>query len=551
MLKSKQERGLTRCCLGSEGTIDTGGDLSLQVFTTKYDTEKTYANIKTLVSSCMSSHGACRISPVGFVPSRLLKVSPHSGPDHIRLVETRSDGVWTWACLSYVWGGHQRHKTTRSVLPEYLKEICIEMLPQTIKDAVSVCRELGIPYLWIDSFCIVQDDELDKTREIPQMSLIYRHALLTIAAACARNVEEGFLHNVRPLCYLQFAPTSIRFRDRRGRESKPFVLAEKYVTAIAHEPIEPINSRAWALQEQLLSPRWLSYSSHGLEWSCRSCLRHVNGQPDWASRPGDIAELPRSIHSKGVIPCIPGLEMMPWESIIQLYSPRQATLCSDKLVALSAVAQTYSENAKQDDTYLAGIWRNSMPRSLLWSVEARCRCPRPPEHTAPSWSWASVSGEVQCDSTRSKIDGDCKLIDARTKTVNSNVFGAVLGGKLIVDAKVRECRVRYEGRQANQSTISHNHAYFRVSGGPLIGFEADTMEFWTSLCNEDTDVTLMIVTHERLWGRKGLVLVRITDSESFIRVSYFKTSYYLDEIASLREYDEFFEGFTIKRVTIV
>lgn len=551
MLEIKQKSGLTWCCVGSEGAIDAGGDLSHQVLTRKDNTERVYADIKTLIASCLFSHGACRISPVGFVPSRLLKVRPDSGLDHIRLVETRSEGHWTWACLSYVWGGDQRHKTTKSVLPEYLKDICLEVLPQTIKDAVRVCRELGIPYLWIDSLCIVQDDELDKTREIPQMSLIYRHALLTIAAARARNVEEGFFHNMRPLCYRRFAPTSIRFRDMRGRESKPFVLTEKDITSRAHSTYEPIDSRAWVLQEQLLSPRWLSYSSHGLEWSCWSSLQRVNGQPVGASSPGDIAELAGSIRSTGIKPCIPGLEMTPWESIVRLYSPRKAMLYSDKLVALSAVAQVYSENSKRNDTYLAGIWRNSMPRSLLWHVEAEYLCHRPPEHTAPSWSWASVGGEVRYGNTTSEVDGDCKLIDVRTRTVNSNVFGAVLDGELILDAKVRECRVRYNDSQTNRSVLPHEIAYFRVSGGPKIGFEADTMEFWTSICNEDTDVTLLIVTDESLFGRKGLVLVRNTDSESFIRVSFFKTIYDFDERVSRREYDEFFEGFTVKRVTIV
>lgn len=548
MLNIKQKRDLTWCCPGSEGAIDTGGDLSHQVFNTNHDTEKAYANIKTLISSCMSSHGACRISPVGFVPSRLLKVSPYSGPDHIRLVETRSDGVWTWACLSYVWGGHQRHKTTRGVLPEYLKDICVEVLPQTIKDAVSVCRELGIPYLWIDSFCIVQDDELDKTREIPQMSMIYRHALLTIAATCAHNVEEGFLHQLQPICYHDtIVPTSLRFRDRHGRESKPFVLTERDDFVGLHLPNEPIDSRAWALQEQLLSPRWLSYSSHGPVWSCRCLLQDVKGQPDLGSRPRCIAERPSSDYKSDVVPCIPGLKMLPWEIIVQLYSPRHATLPSDKLVALSAVAQTYSENVKQHDTYLAGIWRNSMPLSLLWYVPADDRRPGPSEYTAPSWSWASVGGAVRYHDRRSRVDGDCEIIDARTRTVNSNVFGAVLGGELIVDAKVRECRVQYDDIQTYRSTTPH----FRVSGGPKIGFEADTMEFWTSLCNEDTHVTLLIVAHGNTFGRSGLVLVRNTDSESFTRVSHFETHYRRAKTGSRREYDEFFEGFKIKRVTIV
>lgn len=539
---------LTSCCAGRSGEIDWGRDLSRHVVDRNVDTERVFALLKTFISDCESSHESCRIPSMGFVPSRLLDVNPDCGPDHIRLVETTPERKWTWACLSYVWGGDQQHKTTRGVLSQYLEGIRLDLLPRTIKDAVRVCRELGIPYLWVDSFCIVQDDEVDKAREIPEMAFIYRHALLTVAATSAIHVEEGFLHHVRPLCYRRFAPTSLRFRDRCGRESRPFVLTEKHGTAEVHELNEPIDSRAWALQEQLLSPRRVSYSSHGPVWSCRSLLQQVNRQPDTVSRARQIERHHIKRNHNDVVPCIPGLEMLPWEDIVQLYSPRRATLHSDKLVALSAVAQTYSENAKQNDRYLAGIWRNSMPRGLLWHVLPKDRRPRPPEHTAPSWSWASVGGAVHVRhaDTRSEIDSDCEIIDARMRTSNSNVFGAVLGGELIVDAKVRECRVRYDASQTYAAT-----PHFRVSGGPKIGLEADTMEFWTSLCNEDTDVTLLIVTHGSTFGRSGLVLVRNTDSESFTRVSHFQTQYDWDEMISRRQYDEFFEGFKIKRITIV
>lgn len=312
---------LTRCCAGCEGAVDAGGDLSEYVVDRKVDTDRVFALLKAFISDCESSHEDCRVPSMGFVPSRLLEVNPDSGPDHIRLVETTPD-KWTWACLSYVWGGDQRHKTTRSLLSQYLKDVCLEVLPRTIKDAVRVCRELGIPYLWADSLCIVQDDELDKAREIPQMAFIYRHALLTVAATSAHDVEEGFLHHVRPICYRRFAPTSLRFRDRRGRESKPFMLTEKHQTAMFHELEEPIDSRAWALQEQLLSPRCVSYTSHGPVWSCRSLLQQVDRQPDRVSRPRDVARFPRESSRFDVLPCIPGLELLPWESIVQLYSPR-------------------------------------------------------------------------------------------------------------------------------------------------------------------------------------------------------------------------------------
>lgn len=538
-------RGLIRCFAEREGVSDLDGDLFRHVLHRNFDTREFYANLKTFISRCLSSHKACKIPSIGFVPSRLLEVSPGSDPNHIRLVETTTGGQKAWASLSYVWGGDQRHKTTMSNRAEYLKEICLDVLPQTIKDAVSVCRGLGIAYLWIDSFCIVQDDEVDKSREIPQMALVYRHALLTISASCAHTVDEGFLHHVSPLCYQNFPPTTLRFRGRCGRESKVVVLTEEYSRLRFHKPEEPIDSRAWALQEELLSPRLLSYTSHGPRWSCRCLFQHINGQPDRESLPRYANSRRGKIYDQ-IEPCIPGSKLPAWESVVQLYSPRQATLHSDKLVALSAIAQTYGEYNEECDTYLAGIWEKSLPHSLLWEVE-NIR-PRPVEYRAPSWSWASVDGEVQYRWGGLKVDGDFKIISAQTRKVDSNEFGAVTAGMLVVDARVRDCRVGKESK--NLPSGCH---YFTIDDMPEIRVKVDTMEFRTLICNEVAEVTLLLVAgesrYEDAW-RSGLVLAKNNDGSSFNRVSLFYFCAETSEESQLR-YERFFERSEIKRVTIV
>lgn len=545
-------RGLIRCFAEREGVSDLDGDLFRHVLRQYFDTREVYANVKTFISRCVSSHKACKIPSIGFVPSRLLEVSPGSDPTHIRLVETTSDGQKTWACLSYVWGGEQRHKTTMRIRAEYLKGICLDILPQTIKDAVSVCRGLGIAYLWIDSFCIVQDDEADKAREIPQMALIYRHALLTIAASCAHTVDEGFLHHVPPLCYERFPPTGLRFRNRRGRESKVAIMTENRFYLNIHHQKEPIDARAWALQEQLLSPRLLSYASHGPRWSCRCLLQNVNGHPDRTF-------LPRDFHRDACVddgqnwPCIPGWEMPDWEFIVELYSPRQATLHYDKLVALSAVARTYSENSlssaawKERGTYLAGIWEKSLPSSLLWRVQTDDIRPRPLEYRAPSWSWASVDAAVICEGRiMPVVNDDFKFISAQTRKVNSNEFGAVTDGTLVVDARVRDCRVGKEDRNA----LAHWHV-FSIVDGPGIRFAEDTMEFRTLISNEVTEVTLLLLAHHSTGQRNtGLVLTKNNDGNSFSRMAYFDFPEAFYEYSPL-ESEKFFGEFEIKRVTII
>jgi hypothetical protein len=52
-------------------------------------------------------------------------------------------------------------------------------LPQTFKDAIHICRKLGIYRLWIDALCIIQDDLKDWEIESAKMASIYAGASLT------------------------------------------------------------------------------------------------------------------------------------------------------------------------------------------------------------------------------------------------------------------------------------------------------------------------------------------------------------------------------------
>jgi hypothetical protein len=59
--------------------------------------------------------------------------------------------------------------------------------------AVRVTAGIGINFTWIDALCIMQDDGLDKDREIAKMSDYFIRGRITISAACAFSVTEGFL----------------------------------------------------------------------------------------------------------------------------------------------------------------------------------------------------------------------------------------------------------------------------------------------------------------------------------------------------------------------
>ncbi|KAL2376883.1 hypothetical protein RJZ90_007170 [Blastomyces dermatitidis] len=89
--------------------------------------------------------------------------------------------------LSYVWGKTKMLLTMKANLQDCLKENSLinekkYMLPQTIKDAMSIVCSLGEKYLWIDVICIVQDDLNTKHHDIRHMDIVYGKSFVTIAA---------------------------------------------------------------------------------------------------------------------------------------------------------------------------------------------------------------------------------------------------------------------------------------------------------------------------------------------------------------------------------
>jgi Heterokaryon incompatibility protein (HET) len=71
-------------------------------------------------------------------------------------------------------------------------EIPFERLPRTIKDAITITRDLGIQFLLVDALYIVQHslNGEDWQRESAKMESIYGNAYVTIAAEISENCTD-------------------------------------------------------------------------------------------------------------------------------------------------------------------------------------------------------------------------------------------------------------------------------------------------------------------------------------------------------------------------
>ncbi|EIW59349.1 HET-domain-containing protein, partial [Trametes versicolor FP-101664 SS1] len=334
--------------------------------------------------------------------------------------------------LSYVWGGDQAHKTTLSNITTYEGGIDPTLIPQTIRDAIYVTNALGFRWLWIDSLCIIQDSDQDKRRELARMHYIYRYAHLTIIAASAKRIGEGFLQDRSP-------PPQVNFNE-------PFSSADlilPFVWALwpnrGSDDLEPISTRGWCMQEYLMSPRSLIFTSKTLQFRCLTTTQNVGNSlrdtvDEWRI-PSTLflPEPPPAEHGSAEWDDVHG----EWLGVLGDYSRRTTSLPSDKLVACGAVAEQFHRVLRSD--YLAGVWRDSLLLDLLWCAAQGEHLYRPATYRAPSWSWAAVEGEL---SWRAGGPGEMMILDEDVfaKVVRCEVsledaalpFGRVTGGSLIL-----------------------------------------------------------------------------------------------------------------------
>lgn len=87
---------------------------------------------------------------------------------------------------------------------------------------------------------------------------------------------------------------------------------------------------------------------------------------------------------------------MTWEALVTEYTRCDLSNLSDKLIALSGMAQSvwldWRSKIDGDVQYIAGIWNIHLPHALLWTCTL-CG-PRPATYIAPTWSWASTDGQI-------------------------------------------------------------------------------------------------------------------------------------------------------------
>lgn len=298
----------------------------------------------------------------------------------------------------------------------------IDQLPRTLTDAFEVCGKLGIRYLWVDSVCIIQDDPADKAIEVGNMASVFRSALITICAASGASCKDGFLNERTPYECTVGPPVALGFSG--PGEKIGSVLAEPLAWIGRPGRREPIQKRAWTLQEYLLSGRILWFGSQQLRWICRERQYKDGGHCSHEMR------MPLLFNRSTK----PRRTWHDWYGMLADYTQRTLKRPEDKLSAFAGIADEYSlgpQNLSSSQEYYAGLWHSEFATHLLWYMRGDTRYRRP-AYRAPSWSWASVDGPIAIDLEHQRSYADSlEILEINSQpTFPENKFGAVVSGFL-------------------------------------------------------------------------------------------------------------------------
>jgi hypothetical protein len=333
--------------------------------------------IRTWVETCSQNHGYCWQATSNAHRTLQMIIDVKGGC----IVKPPRKDNFRYVCLSYVWGKVEQPMLNQKTFKRLAKVgILFRMdLPQTIRDAITLTRDIGERYLWVDCLCLFQDDEVYLQKQIEQMHLIYRQAYLTIIAAAGSNSNSG-LPGVRG--------STCKREPHHIADVGPIQLSAIHIKPHGELRKSVWNSRGWTFQEEICASRRLIFTKSLVLFSC--------AEATWRE------EFPERISVNQVMryayPLYPAFgppnprrtdgekeDILRWYSIVlQNYLSRRLTNSEDILKAFSGVTSLLSDVL---GNVFWGLSENHFHQAICWHSFGE-QVPLKKREKFPSWSWA-------------------------------------------------------------------------------------------------------------------------------------------------------------------
>jgi hypothetical protein len=207
-----------------------------------------FEHLRHCISLCIQYHEKCRrYATEATVPRGMKLINCETR----QVIPAQSH---KYVALSYVWG-------LAALGPEYDDRVrndrIPDNLPKTIEDAILATIRLGYSYIWIDRYCIDQDNAEEKESQITQMNFIYRKAEVTLNASAGSDPRFG----------LPGVSTTLRTCQPRAK------IGGVELASIFPRPEVAVQQskwaeRGWTYQEGYFSIRRLAFNDDQVLFEC-------------------------------------------------------------------------------------------------------------------------------------------------------------------------------------------------------------------------------------------------------------------------------------------
>jgi hypothetical protein len=293
-----------------------------------------------------------------------------------------------YAALSYVWGisapnhSHGMLECSKATLSKMLEtgffSRNVDRIPRTLRQAMTFTRAMGLKYLWIDRYCIPQDDPSEKHNQLWAMGSIYNHAHFVIIAADGDG-SQGLCTDER-----------VRIKNCIRTNCEELLADMGAVYELTTEGTQ-WSTRGWTFQEQIFALRSFVFRGDIVTFQCQKSI--------W--REGTNIPIPRDMGFPGsgtnILTIHKWPNMLYFKGLVEEYVNRELTYPCDSLNAFAGVLNALE--ASFPTGFLFGLPEVCFDISLLWQPKgvladriSLALAEHKPLEDLPSWSWARWKG---------------------------------------------------------------------------------------------------------------------------------------------------------------